>query len=116
MTTTAIPTIPIRLPNLPHFPLSAPSFQQQIKTECAIRAKNYSRTVFGTAFCPESRYLVACASDGQLCVWDLHRSISSTPGRRSLDANATNGSSDCKKRRLGSLSDPVLRFQVCNGI
>jgi hypothetical protein len=78
------------------------TYKHQLRKECSQRSKEVSTTVFGMTYADdisaqeEERYVIACSSNGMICIWDtvLNRFH-----------NGTN-----------SYHDPVFSFKVCNGI
>jgi hypothetical protein len=48
-------------------------YKEQLKKECVLRQRKLSTTIYGLIYinCDnEERYIVACSSDGTICVWD----------------------------------------------
>ncbi len=48
-------------------------YKDQLQKECFLRQRKLSTTIYGLIYCGngnEDRYIVACSSDGTICIWD----------------------------------------------
>ena len=120
-----------RTPHIPIPPEFHPTQQIEIQLEQSRRISQYSTTIFASAFSPPTdaidrttdgdaggRYLVACSSNGIICVWDtFFGSDYDVPGS---DGELQNDYFSCdglKRRKIaGDASrlnhDPVLRCDL----
>lgn len=88
-------------------------YKDQLKKECQLRAKKVSTTIYGICYASvcksntnpcneEERYIIACSSNGIICIWDTFMD----------DAGELLSSSSCS---FGNHS-PSFSFKVCDGI
>ncbi len=98
-------------------PSKSYSYKTELQKECSKRAKKLSTTVFGLTYAngseqqqdnyhenssEEERFIVACSSNGKICIWDTMIKYVETQTATTSEEN--------KSHR------PNFSFKVCNGI